>query len=328
MESVGPSCEEVLSDTLARGMVYWLLRAGGWQTQIHGHPSRQSHYEAPVAEHHAASSFALDYSANSLVVLMDTVNKSAALQKTNDSHTLGDDLVFALCCTSRSDDNKGANASLAIFKHSPLSWLLNFKAMANAGVLPSRRFSQRLKKLFPKKSTSSDWQYGTIVLEMLQPLLAKRWSEAERYKREIKDPAALTSYCEKFETVLGEYTDAVLTYGQPSLTNFMIDTFVDVLQPGPSARWWTPNLGSGTLKDRQSALIASASLLRLVNEHLRPLYYDYSNVQFFEPEFDHAQKMLLRWERILPDKNTLGMNLFDRSAAICSELSTLDALDL
>jgi hypothetical protein len=137
---------------------------------------------------------------------------------------------------------------------------------------------------------------GSIVVEALSGELGRRWQRAELQKRGMTDPAALVELGAAQDQTLQRFMDACETSGRRDLATFVIDAAAPLLARNlpPTPAQLDP---TATLAARSQGRIAVGSLLRAV---VRWADWDqgHRGVRFIDDDYAAAQLLLERFELI------------------------------
>ncbi|MFO7567786.1 MAG: hypothetical protein R6X02_34405 [Enhygromyxa sp.] len=333
---IGPTAMKLLQQTLARGAIGTLLRAGGWETRrtlVDGQPRRgrlwERHPTLPPLRFGPASFALLTW-----LHEQDLVRPSRELERDPDT-TLGDELLHYLACEQLARAN--IDLRQPAFTRSPLCQLGFFGLLAKDedSPLPEVDFS----------SLSSG--PGAIVVEALQSSLARRWLAAERHKGGVVSLDEMTRLGRAQAQVLAAWCTALeraepsLGLGRRDLASFLAEAARQLLGSGkhghgPDYRWWIRSLtASAPLAARQRAFAAAAAFLRGLGR-LGAWLEQAGIVAHFDEDYEAAQLLLSSWQYLrvrppIPDQPVHGQpptpaSILERAAMIANTLESLHSL--
>lgn len=286
-ETIGPTAMRLLTDSLRKGVVEALVRRGAWQPrrvvvdeQVTS--GRLWQLRPELTLHFTSASF-------SLCRWLTGGKEDPAPPR-----TAADELVYYLAAHAC----QRIGAPLVPLASSSLAWL-GFASWFDAPA-PVWSWARLLGK------------DGQIILEALQPDLARHWGAMERRKTELGEPGQLIRAGERQRGVLADYLTVIDDAGRRDLATFVVDAMHE-LRDRP-ARAWTQGVENSTapLMERVEACRASAGFVHLVGR-IDAWRRELSTVAFYDEGYQAAQLLLARWE-------TLGVEGFRRAAAVAAEL--------
>ena len=306
----------LVEDTLAKGVVARLVRAGGWRAErflrADGPATGRVWERVPLGERR------LNFSGHSLRFLMWLTGKKPT-GPTPDAWdcpphelTAGDELFLALAFDALKPlgDVAAVLAGRAAFRGNRLAWLLGPGEFVTQTPVPPPDFA--------------GWLGGprVAVLECLQPLLAERWLAGERGKSQIADWGRMRRQGEAEAATLAGFLAACEAAGRPDLARFLLRTARLVLPAGElRADAWTAGLqGSGPprlndrLATRRAALAVPAAVATMQK-------WDQAarRVGYFDDGFESSQVWKADWEAAGGDA------LADRAASVLAQVEPLAA---
>ena len=154
---------------------------------------------------------------------------------------------------------------------------------------------------------------GCVILEALQPDLAKLWILMERRKGAALDPHRLAAMGARQAEALGPFLDGVEATRRFDLATFLVDAAVELVDR--PARAWTGGIRREThsVRARAEASRGAAAYLSALSR-LATWRDQLSTVPFYEDdEYGAAQLLLARWER-------LGRAGFRSAASLADQL--------
>jgi FtsH ternary system domain X6 len=231
---------ELVRDSLSKGCVLHLVRAGGWKRDRflrNGEPKFGRLWERSPVE-----KLTLSFSKNVLDFLMwltahrpkeDRPIWTADLGELTPADQL---LLFLAYDALRSDaDLATLLRSSSPFGENALVWLAHPNDFASDAHAQVPAFDRWLMKP------------GSLILEAMQPVFENRWLEIERTKGQIGDWAQLNQQGMIQGRVIDAFTQAVNAAGRRELARFLLAVMSRVLaSPDMPATFWTGGLqGAG-----------------------------------------------------------------------------------
>ncbi len=314
-DGIGPTARRLIEDTMAKGLILALVRRGGWRwarSLSDGQVISGRLWQRYSAPSFHLSPFAL-HLCRWLVSERLRAGECDALEAR--PATIGDELILYLAleltnrarCAEALADQPGARSSA-------LCWL------GFADIL-----GQQSHESVPPVDLSvyafTRWLSGDglVVLEALQPDLARRWVAMEHNKRRLGRAASIIQVGQVQETGLRSYFSALSQAGRPDLARFAIMATRDLLAEGSATTHWEPQLEpGGSLRLRSEARRAAVALLRGMAA-VRRWIEQARSVRFFDDGYDGAQLLLSLWE-------PLGDRVYDRGAAITRDIESIEGL--
>jgi hypothetical protein len=305
----------LIRDTLAKGCVLYLVRAGGWRRERflrNGEPRDGRLWErSPIDE------LALEFSSHSLEFLIWlTTHKPGEPTPMWEAPavelTIGDHLLFFLAYEAMREERDIATAlrgSLTFAFH-PLIVLMN----------PGDFAGERM----PDAISFREWVsgQGALVIEAMQPRLETRWLENERSKGQIGDWDRLRQQGEVELAVLDRFMQAAENAGRWDLARFLLGVLGKLLAtPDMTPTFWTGGLqGSGPprLADRLETQRSALSVLRQA-ERLRQWEQRARRSGYMDDDYAASKFWLGEWERLVGTQTT------SRAAQVVQMLEPLRA---
>lgn len=341
---IGPTAMALLQQTLARGVVATLIRAGGWElrrTLVDGQPRRgrlwERHPELPALRFGPASFALLTWLHDE-----DLIRPSRELARDPDT-TLADDVLHFLACEQLT--RVGVDVRQPAFQRSPLCQLGFCGFLADDSPLPTVDFTTLV--VGP----------GSIIVEALQSSLAARWVASERQKGDIVPLDEMTRLGRAQAQVLDAWFTALdraeprgmgRDMGRRDLAGFIAEAARQLLGPSkptarraperrePDYRWWTRSLTvHAPLAARQRAFAAAAAFLRGVGR-LGTWLDQAGLVAHFDEDYGAAQLLLSSWQFLrvrplpagepLPGQPSTPTSILERAALLANTLESLHSL--
>ncbi len=292
---LGRTCIRLAEDTLAKGLVLHLVRAGGWRAERM--LSRGEVATGRAWERHPLEERALELGPHPMSFLMWlTAHKPDKAGELFDAPpgelTPADCLFFALALDALRPltEVHAALVKRGVFAKNPLCWLLSPGDFAGLDSPVAPDFAPWMAGL------------GAVILECWQPLLTTRFTLSERSKGQTGDWRQLSALGRAELALFENYLGAAESAGRPDLARFVLNAGRAVLgTPGElTVQYWTGGLqgaGPGRLADRlenrRLALAVVAQLTRLqqwVTAARGVGYFDegYAASQVWKADWDDA----------------------------------------
>jgi len=304
---------ELVKDSLAKGCVLYLVRAGAWKRDRFlrdGEPKFGRLWDRSRIER-----IALEFSPHVLEFLMWITAFKPKEERTvfsveEGEQTAADRLFFFLAYEALRSDGELANRlrGFPAFGENALIWLAypnDFVGEAFA-VIP----------LFDVWFSEP----GSTILESLQPMLENRWLEIERSKGQVGDWTALGQQGQVQGRMLEVFTQAANNAGRRDLVRFLLSTMARVLAtPDMAPTFWTGGLqgaGPTRLADRLTTQRNALALLRNA-ERFRDWEGDARRSGYLDEDFAASKFWLSEWERF--NFTTIA----ERAAHVLNELEPL-----
>lgn len=297
---------ELVKDSLAKGCVLYLVRAGAWnrdQFLRKGSPKFGRLWERSPVEQ-----LTLEFSRHALDFLMWMTAHRAKEERpvwhaSPETLTVADWLLFFLAYEAmRGDvDLAAALRTSPAFGENALIWLAYPNDLAG---------ETRAVPAFDRWLTEP----GNFVLEALQPVLESRWLEIERTKGQVGDWTLLNQQGQAQGRVIDAFARAVDDAGRRDLVRFLLSVMSRVLAtPDMAPTFWTGGLqGAGPprmaerLETQRNALVVlrTAELFRNWENAARQSGYldeDYATSKFWLGEWERYDFNTIaeRAERVL-----------------------------
>ena len=293
------TCVRLAQDTMAKGLVLHLVRAGGWRDERFLRDGR------PVAgrvwDRLPLDVRRLTFGEQPLRFLIWlTAERPADAKENGDAPpaqpTAADELFFALAFDALRSipDVAHTVAAKALFRRNPLCWLLSPGEFASAEE--------------PAPPDFAPWTTGTraAILECLQPALAQRWLRSERSKGQLGDWKRMRQQGRAEFAALSAFLTAADAAGRPDLARFVLRAASAVLTaPGDlGPAFWTGGLqgqGPPRLADRLDTQRAALALPRLLDA-LQVWDRKARGVGYFDEGYAASQLWKSDWEAARGDE--------------------------
>ena len=314
-----PNCLSATSvhlvcDTLAKGCVLFLVRAGAWRRDRYLRKGKPAF--GRLWDRSKVDDLALSFSRQALEFLVwITANKPAEaknlFQTPVGELTPADQLLLFLAYEAlRSDQEVGpALRELPAFAQHALCWLAYPDDFAAAKPPPVPSFE---KWVTPP---------GSYVLEAMEPHLLSRWLHIERGKGQVGDWAKLLQQGQNELRVLDAFAQAAEKAGRHDLARFVLQVLSQVLAtPEMAPTFWTGGLqGSGPprLADRLETQRAALAVLRFAANHF-PRWHNWAATRgYLDEDYAAAKFWLAEWER------WNGNQVLERAERVAQQLEPL-----
>lgn len=293
------ACVRLVEDSLAKGLVLYLVRAGGWRRERFirngGTATGRVWERLPLDER------TLSFSRHTLGFLVWlTAEKPADSQEPWDAPpaelTPGDELFLALAMDALrplEDVGPVLNQRKAV-RRNPLAWLFGAADFATDE---------------PDAPPFGPWTTGTrtAILECLQPVLTARWLRSERAKGQVGEWKRMRQQGHAEAAALRGFLAACESAGRPDLARFLLPVAAAVLPAGElSPVYWTGGL-QGTGPPRLADRLATQRAALAVPQQLETLQrWDRHarSVGYFDEGYEASQVWKADWEAAGGDELT------------------------
>jgi hypothetical protein len=307
--SLSRTSVELIADSLAKGCMTFLVRAGGWRRERFLRDGKPR--DGRLWERGDPAELGLAFSRHSLNLLIWLTayrpgDQKPPLELPNTELTAADRLLVFLVYDLLRDTEAGP----------PLSAL---PAINRDGLI-------RLTCVEDFAGTTTDPDFGpwltglgAAMLEALQPLLRDRWVAVERSKAQIGDWSAMRHLGAAQERVLTAFTDAAEAAERPDLVRFLLWTASTVLSPGVTPEAFLGGLqgtGPPKLADRIAVHRRALALPRHL-ERLHRWQRQARGVGYLDEGYAVSQLWKADWERYDGDE------LAARAAALVRQIEPL-----
>jgi hypothetical protein len=280
---------ELVQDSLAKGCVLWLVRAGGWRRERHLR-------EAAVVpgrlwERTPPQQMALSFSAHTLHYLIwitacDPVEEPP--QPATTERTIADLFLLYLVYRSLRETKISQDLRRPPFSSNPLCRL------AYPGDFEEE----------PVDFTPWTTGVGGCVLEAVQPELARRWLTVERSKARIETWSEMQALGQAQESVLTAFLAALETAGRRDLARFLLACAAKLLTEDARPDFWVGGLASPGVRMAERAATHRAALTFLhgfnrlqqwsrAAQHVGYLDEDYAASQLWKADWEQGQGDIL-----------------------------------
>lgn len=286
------NCVHLVKDTLAKGLVLYLVRAGGWRRDRYLMGNQP--VEGRAWDRHPLDARQLVFSRHPLAFLVWlTAEKPTDTQEAWDAPagelTPADELFFALTFDALRPlaDVVPSVAGKVAFRRNPLGWLFGPGDFAAADE--------------PDPPPFGPWFQGTraVILECLQPTLAQRWVRSERAKGQIGDWRRMRQQGAAEQATLSAYLAAAEAAARPDLARFVLWTASTILGGSDLApSFWTGGLqgqGPPRLADRLETQRAALAVPRQL-EALQRWDRRARSVGYWDEDYQASQLWKADWE--------------------------------
>ena len=304
------TCVRLVEDALAKGVMLFLVRAGGWRRDrfIRG----DGVAEGRAWDRHPLEERRLEFGPHPLGFLKwltaeNPIPDPGEWTAPPGELTAADEVFFAVA-----SDHLRAVPGLG----KVLSGHAAFRGNGLCRVLHPADFGPGDEPAF------GPWMTGlrAVALECLQPLLAARWVRSERAKGQQKEWMATARQGQAEVAVLTAFLAAAETAGRPDLARFVLTAVTNVLAtPDLTPAFWTGGLTAnrrGRLADRIAAERAALVLPQQM-ETLQRWDRKARAVGYFDEGYDASQVWKADWEAVRGDE------LAARARALLDQLNPL-----
>jgi hypothetical protein len=284
---------DLVRDSLAKGCVLYLVRAGGWKRDRFlrgGEPKFGRLWERSPVERLtlAFSKHALDFL---MWVTAHKAKEERPVWKADDKElTVADRLLFFLAYEAlRTDADLAAGLRASpVFGENALVWLAHPNDFAGDAR--------------PTLPTFDVWltEPGSLILEAMQPVLEHRWLEIERTKGQVGDWNLLNQQGQAQGRLLEVFTQAVDAAGRRDLVRFLLAVMSRVLAtPDMAPTFWTGGLqgaGPPRLAERLETQRNALAVLRNA-ERFRSWERAARRSGYMDEDYAASKFWLGEWER-------------------------------
>ena len=238
-ERISANGLHLVRDSLKKGCVLWLVRAGGWKREK---ALRNGEVvEGRLWERSTSDELKLVFSRRVLDLLWwltgfrpgEHPNRIAS---TRDEPPIGDELLRMLVwegCRSKPELLKVFRTQ-EMFAANPLVWLMYPEDFASEGDPPCPDFLP--------------WMTGprSLILEAIQSRLEDRWLQLERSRGQLTDWAQMSQQSRAVAATLKKFLDACESSGRVDLARFLLRTLGRVFANDLTPDFWIGGLVSTT----------------------------------------------------------------------------------
>ena len=232
------TCVDLVADSLAKGCMTFLVRAGGWRRDWFLHDGQPR--DGRLWERWGPANLGFAFSSHTLEFLIWITahrpgDRTPSLELPSDQLTPADRLLLFLSYDLiRETDAGPALRAVPAIAQDGLIRLACAEDFAGIPKIAGPEFAPWLTGL------------GAAMFEALQPLLCDRWVTMERQKAQIGDWTALRDLGLVQEQVLTAFVEAVEKADRPDLVRFLLRAAAAVLSPSVSLESFVGGLqGSG-----------------------------------------------------------------------------------
>jgi hypothetical protein len=300
---------ELVQDTLAKGCMLLLARAGGWRRERHLRGERIA--EGRLWERTLPAELGLAFSGHALrfLIWVTAVQLPGGSEQpwsaSEDELTLADRLLlyYAYGAVRLSKEIAAKLRALAPVRRHALCRLAYPEDYAGEGADGPIDFAPWTGGL------------GAAILEALQPELAQRWQEVERGKGRIFEGPHMRALGQAQEQVLAAFFQAVEAADRRDLARFLLQAMAGLLAGQPAAHAWVGALQSGTgrLADRVDAWRMAMALVRQVGR-LRQWEQRARQIGYLDDGYVAGQLWKADWE------SWEGETLYTRAQALLRQI--------
>jgi hypothetical protein len=299
---LSPECLHLVRDTLRKGIVVCLARAGGWRRERHLRDGRP--VEGRLWDRSPAVDLGLSFSKHTISFLMWLT--AGRPEKPNDwdapvaELTTGDLLLLFLAYEALREREAGAALRVKpqFARHGLVRLFFPEDFASNAAPLDYAPWAEGS---------------GSAIIEALQPRLRERWLEQERAKGVMVQWDALRGVGQSQEHTLAAFLDACEKAKRPDLARFALQAMNELLSRDLTPAFWTGGLLTENAPTRLAERLATQRQALAVVAKLERLAgwtQGFAGTQFFDEDYATAQLWLLNWEQNRGDELTaIAQNL-------------------
>ncbi len=294
--AISRACAELVADSLAKGCMTFLARAGGWRRERFLRDGKPR--TGRLWERWDPAELALTFSRHALEFLIWITahrpgDPKPPLELPEAELTPADRLLLFLTYDLLRDTEAGP----------PLRAL---PAVARDGLVRLACVDDFAAALDDPGPDFGPWLtgLGAAILEAVQPLLRERWAAVERRKVQIGDWAAMRELGLAQERALTAFTDAAEAAGRPDLVRFLLRAAAAVLPPGVTPDAFAGGLqgtGPPRLADRVEVQRRALALPRHL-ERLQRWERKARGVGFLDEGYAASQVWKADWEEVGGDE--------------------------
>jgi hypothetical protein len=295
-QKLGPTAVRLLSETLAKGVVYSLARNGGWMSSAKGRLWER----AAAPKLHFSSALIQFFQ----WLLRAPLGEPECPPLVVDAPFNG---FEQLVVVQLFEALKGSGFEVALAQQAAVR-ALPLMNLAHAAELGGVMALEAVPPL--------DVERDGLVVEGLRQVLTRSWVNAERNKRAIEQPLVLARIGAAQHVVLGSFLDGLAQANRRELAGFVVDAAVVILAGEPTAEGMLRSMAvDRPLRERSEARRQSAAFLRSL-ARIKAWDDEHRLVRFFDDEYDPSQALVRDWGR-----------LSERSYALAARLvAELDAI--
>lgn len=285
----------LIADTLRVGMVSLLAREGGWRS------GRQIRGEAVVSgrlwQRDAPRDLGIAFGPQTLAFLTWLAggrpnDGGRPLQLELGQLTIGDKLLLFLTYEAFRETDVGQSLAgrMPFYKHE-LIWLFYPDDLAPSKYEPVLDFTPWV--------TSP----GSLVIEVWEDRLARRWAEVEAEKPGIRLPASMRELCTAQQRILSAWLDAAEQYGRRDLARWYLRTLSHVATADAKSTDWTGNLHTNNLRlAERTELYQLALVLMQHADRLAAWEIAARGVGYFDEGYETSKLWKADWSRYEGDQ--------------------------
>ncbi len=284
---LGRPAVELVQDMLAKGLVHWLARTGGWHDERHLRAGAIA--QGRLWQRTDPVQLGLTFTGHSLELLVRlTAGQPPTAPPAISALSAGDRLLLALTFEAARETDVG--------KRLHDQWT----PLARDG-LCRLLFPEELADRSAERLDWSTWltEPGSSVLEALQPVVTERWVRVEQRKRGISDPRRMLALGRCQQRVLSSFLDALDRANRRDLARCLLDAVRRLVADRPAAERWVGGLDlrGQRLADRAAIYDAALALL-LALDRLHAWQEEARAVTYFDEGYAASQLWKADWERL------------------------------
>lgn len=293
-KELSPACMHLVRDSLSKGCVQYLARAGGWRRERHlrqGQPA-----QGRLWERSTPPELGLPFSRHSLRFLVwltaGRPDKENYWGPPENELTIGDQFLLFLAY----EGLRGTDIGQSLRTHPSFQrhGLIRLCFADDFG--PTGR---------PVEAAIWTEGLGACVLEALQPKFYQRWLDVERGKNQVSDWTKMRALGQSQDQALGAFLTSCDQSKRPDLARFLLRVLAEILTRDLTPDYWLGGLQEATrpprLADRLETRREALGVLRQV-ETLTNWTRLARSTGFMDEHYAMAQLWLSDWEEYRGDE--------------------------
>jgi FtsH ternary system domain X6 len=295
-KGLSPQCLHLVRDTLGKGCVQYLARAGGWRREKHLRQGKPA--QGRLWERTPASELGLSFSHHSIHLLMwlaaGRPDKDSNWNPPQHELTIGDKLLMLVAYQGlRDHEARQTFLGRTLFVNHGLIRVFfpeDFASLPAGASIDTRSWTQGI---------------GASVLEALQPKLLHRWLELERGKSQIGDWNRMRGIGASQERALESLLSDCEAAKRPDLARWLLKTMSELLSRDLTAAFWLSGLQQASsparLSERLEVQRFALAALKQV-ERLSGWTHRARSTGYLDEDYSVAQLWLADWEQYCGDE--------------------------
>jgi hypothetical protein len=290
------ACLHLVRDTLGKGCVLYLAKAGGWRREKHLRHGRAA--TGRLWERTPVPELGLSFSKHSIELLMwlaaGRPDKNQGWEPPEAELTIADRFLMFLAYEGlRETEARQAFLSRTLFAQHGLIRLFFPEDFAAVTANPALDMAAWTRDL------------GASILEAMQPRLHRRWLEIERGKNQIGDWNRMRGIGVSQERALESFFAVCDAARRPDLARFLLKAMSELLSPDQTPAFWIgglqPASAPARLADRLDAQRYGLAAVRQL-ECLAAWTRRGRSTGYLDEDYAIAQLWLADWEHCRGDE--------------------------